>query len=84
MDRNQVKETVVKIIKDNLPEFAGKDIDENTRINTEANFDSMTFVYVMCKIEAAFDVKIPERRWDKMKTLGDMLNEIERAMAKKK
>jgi acyl carrier protein len=38
----------------------------------------------MCKIEAAFDIKIPERRWDKMKTLADMLNEIEKALAKKK
>lgn len=84
MDRNQIKEKVVKIIKDNLPEFADKEIDETTRINTEANFDSMTFVYVMCKIEAAFDIKIPERRWDKMKTLADMLDEIEKAIAKKK
>ena len=84
MDRNQIKEKVVKIIKDNLPEFADKEIDETTRINTEANFDSMTFVYVMCKIEAAFDIKIPERCWDKMKTLADMLNEIEKAIAKKK
>jgi acyl carrier protein len=84
MDRNQIKETVVKIIKDNLPEFADKEIDETTRINTEANFDSMTFVYIMCKIESIFDISIPKRRWEKMMTLGDVIDAVEKELSKKK
>ena len=83
MDRNQIKEKVVKIIKDNLPEFADKEIDETTRINTEANFDSMTFVYIMCKIEAQFGISIPKRRWEKMVTLGDVVDAVEKELAKK-
>jgi acyl carrier protein len=84
MTREEIGNKIIELIKANQPGFEEIEIKEDTRINTEAGFDSMTFVYVMCKIEAAFDIKIPERRWDKMKTLADMLNEIEKALAKKK
>ena len=43
----------------------------------------MTFVYIMCKIEAMFDITIPKRRWEKMMTLGDVVDAIERELAKK-
>jgi acyl carrier protein len=33
----------------------------------------------MCQIEAEFGIKIPERKWDKMKTLADVLDAIQKA-----
>ena len=57
--------------------------DDDTRINNDIGFDSMTFVYIMCKIEAAFDVEIPKRRWEKLVTMGDVVDEVQRRLAKK-
>lgn len=83
MERKEIQEKIVKIIKDNMPSFQGVDITETTRINTEANFDSMTFVYIMCKIEAAFDVRVPKRKWERMKTLADIVDAIEKELNNK-
>ena len=40
----------------------------------------MTFVYVMCKIESEFGIKIPHRKWEKMLTFGDVLDAIEKEL----
>ena len=34
------------------------------------------FVLVICKLEALFDVRIPERQWQKLQTLGDVVDAI--------
>ncbi|MCR4879673.1 MAG: acyl carrier protein [Bacilli bacterium] len=80
MDRKEIMERTEKVIKNCLPEFENVDLKEDTRINNEAGFDSMTFVYVMCKIENEFDIKIPHRRWEKMITFSDLVNAIEKEL----
>ena len=83
MTRTEIAEKVVELIRANMPGFEDMEVDESRRINTEAGFDSMTFVYIMCKIEATFDIEIPKRRWEKMATLGDVVDAIEKELAKK-
>ena len=53
-----------------------QDIREDSVINTETAIDSMGFVLVICKLEALFDVRIPERQWKKLQTLGDVVDAI--------
>ena len=83
MNRTEIAEKVVELIRANMPGFEDMEVDESRRINTEAGFDSMTFVYIMCKIEATFGIEIPKRRWEKMATLGDVVDAIEKELAKK-
>ncbi len=83
MQREEIAEKVRVLIKNNQPGFEDADITDSTRINTDAGFDSMTFVYIMCKIEAEFNISIPHRRWDKMVTFGDVVDAIEKELAKK-
>ena len=83
MTRQEITSKVVELIRANMPGFEEIPEDESVRINTEAGFDSMTFVYIMCKIEAMFDITIPKRRWEKMMTFGDVVDAIERELAKK-
>ena len=83
MQREEIAEKVRVLIKNNQPGFEDADITDSTRINTDADFDSMTFVYIMCKIEAEFNISIPHRRWDKMVTFGDVVDAIEKELAKK-
>lgn len=83
MDRKEIANQIKDIIITNMPDFADKEINEDTRINTEANFDSMTFVYIMCKIESAFDINIAKRKWEKLQTFGDLISVVEKAINKK-
>ena len=84
MTREEIVEKVRVLIKNNQPGFEDADIQDDTRINTDAGFDSMTFVYIMCKIEAEFGISIPHRKLDKMVTFGNVVDTIEKELAKKK
>lgn len=82
MNRNEIKERIIKVIKDNLPDFRDVDIKENTTINQSQGLDSMTFIYIICKIEAEFKIKVKENRWNKMSTLRDIVDEVCLQLAK--
>ena len=83
MTREEIAAKVRVLIQTNQPGFENVDIQDDTRINTDAGFDSMTFVYIMCKIEAEFNIKIPHRKWDKLVTFGDVIDIIEKELQKK-
>ena len=62
MTRQEVLDQTRKIIYDCFPDMKDVDLQEDTVINTETAIDSMGFVLVICKLEALFNVKIPERQ----------------------
>ncbi len=84
MNREEIKQNIVAILKENLDEFQNTDIQESTVINTDAALDSMRFIYVMTKIESAFGISVPEKKWAKLQTLGDAIDAVEEELAKKK
>lgn len=83
MSREEIANRVRELIRTNQPGFENAEITDDTRINTDAGFDSMTFVYIICKIEAEFGISIPHRKWEKMITFGDVVDAIEKELAKK-
>ena len=76
MTRQEVLDQTKKIIFDCFPDLKEVELREDTVINTETAIDSMGFVLVICKLEALFDVRIPERQWKKLQTLGDVVDAI--------
>ena len=76
MTRQEVLDQTRKIIYDSFPDMKDVDLQEDTVINTETAIDSMGFALVICKLEALFDVRIPERQWKKLQTLGDVVDAI--------
>ena len=76
MTRQEVLEQTKTVIFDCFPDMREQNIQEDTVINTETAIDSMGFVLVICKLEALFDVRIPERQWKKLSTLGDVVDAI--------
>ena len=81
MTRQEVLEQTKQIIFDCFPDMKDADLQEDTVINTETAIDSMGFVLVICKLEALFDVRIPERQWKKLQTLGDVVDAIYKRLA---
>ena len=80
MTRQEVLDQTRKIIYDSFPDMKDVDLQEDTVINTETAIDSMGFVLVICKLEALFDVRIPERQWKKLQTLGDVVDAIHKRL----
>ena len=76
MTRQEVLDQTKKIIFDCFPDMKDLDLREDSVINNETAIDSMGFVLVICKLEALFDVRIPERQWKKLQTLGDVVDAI--------
>ncbi len=82
MTREEVLDSIRKVIRDCVPEMVTEELNEDTVINTETAIDSMGFVLVICKLEALFDIKIPERQWAKLSTLGDVADAIMKRLSK--
>ena len=83
MTRQEVLEKTKKVIRDCFPDMDVENLTEDSVINTETAIDSMGFVLVICKLESLFDVKIPERQWNKLSTLGDVADAICKRLEKK-
>ena len=78
MTRQELYEKTVKIIRDCVPELADMEVTEDSVVNTDMGMDSMNFILVICKLEAEFGVKIPNRLWKKLSTLGDVLDALQK------
>ena len=82
MTRQDVIQEIKTDIFNCFPDMEGQELTEDTVINTETAIDSMGFVLVICKLEAMFDIKIPERQWAKLSTLGDVADAIMKRLPK--
>ena len=80
MTRQEILDKTKTVIYDCFPDMADTELREDSVINTETAIDSMGFVLIICKLEALFDVRIPERQWKKLSTLGDVVDAIEKRL----
>ena len=80
MTRQEILQKTRTVIYDCFPYMKDVELREDTVINTETAIDSMGFVLIICKLESLFDVRIPERQWKKLSTLGDVVDAIEKRL----
>ena len=82
MSRDEVSAKIKKIIFDSVPDRVPEVIEEDTVINNDMAIDSMGFILVICRCEAELGVKIPERKWQKLSTFGEVVDEFMAQLAK--
>ena len=82
MTRQEILDKTVEVIYECVPDMEGTELKEDTVINTDTAIDSMGFTMVICRLEANFDVRIPDRQWSKLQTLGDVVDAIEKRLPK--
>ncbi len=83
MTRQEILEKIKSVIFDCFPDMRELNLQEDTVVNTDTAIDSMGFILVICKLEALFDIKIPQRQWSKLSTLGDVADAVTKALEKK-
>ena len=82
MTRQEIMEKTIEVVHECVPETEDQELREDTVINTDTAIDSMGFTLIICRLEATFDVKIPDRQWQKLYTLGDVVSAIEKRLKK--
>ncbi len=82
MTRAEVIDQIRTVVYNCFPDMEGQKLEEDTVINTETAIDSMGFILIICKLEAQFNVKIPERQWAKLSTVGDVADAIMKRLPK--
>ena len=80
ISREDILNRTIEVIYECAPEMEGQELREDTVINTDTAIDSMGFTLVICRLEAAFDVRIPNRQWQRLQTLGDVVDAIEKRL----
>ena len=80
MTRQEILEAAREIIYESVPELEGTPLDEDSVINTDTGVDSMGFTLIICRLEARFGVKVPDRQWQELATLGDVVTAFEKRM----
>lgn len=80
MTRQEIMDKTLEIVRECVPETEGQALTEASVINTDTAIDSMGFTLIICRIEATFGIKIPDRQWKKLYTLGDVVSAIEKNM----
>ena len=77
MTRDELKKAIIQTVYDCAPELDGVELSEDTVINTDTGIDSMGLTLIICRLEANFDVKIPQKQWKKLFTLKDVIDVFE-------
>ncbi len=74
MSREELFKLIVENVYECAPDIEGKELTEETVINTDTGVDSMGVTLIMCRLEATLNVKVPQRQWKKLFTLGDVVD----------
>ncbi len=80
MDRAQALETLKDIIVEQLS-VNKADIQENSKFVDDLGADSLDTVELIMAIEEKFGLEIPDQEAEKITTVGEALNHIEKAQA---
>ncbi len=80
--REEIVQRIREVVLECAPELEGVELNEDTVINTDMGVDSMGFTLIICRLEGNFDVRIPPRQWQKLSTLGDVADAIEKRLPK--
>jgi len=78
--RDELRTKTIKLIHDFIPELQDAELDETSMINTDTNIDSLSLIMLVTKVESTFDVRIPRKEWNKINTLGDLLDRVEKSL----
>lgn len=78
--RDEMCSKTVKLIHDFIPELQDAELTEDSVINTDTNIDSLSLIMLITKVESTFDVRIPRKEWNKISTLGELLDKVEDQM----
>lgn len=83
MTEQQIYDKLLDIVHEAMPKTVNENIVPETVINRDVGIDSMNFILVICKIEVAFDIEIPDEKWMGLSTVSDIVSLIKEMVDQK-
>ncbi|MBR0373645.1 MAG: hypothetical protein IJH91_03830 [Mogibacterium sp.] len=78
--RDELREKTIKLIHNFIPELQDAELTEESVVNTDTNIDSLSLIMLITKVESTFKVRIPRKEWNKISTLGELLDKVEQRL----
>lgn len=84
-DKQEIFDKVVALANRYMPQIVTRigEITLDSNINIDG-FESLNFIMLICEIESDYGIKIPDKVWKKLRTVGDVVNAVAEAVEKKK
>jgi len=74
--KEQIAAKTKELIVQYVPEINLDDLNDDTTLGNVGEFDSMNILLIITKLEAFYDIEIPDRKWRKLQTFGDVVNAV--------
>ncbi|MBQ9984044.1 MAG: acyl carrier protein [Lachnospiraceae bacterium] len=82
MDKNQIKDKLLEIIEEELPDVEASAVDTTASLADDYGVDSVSLIKMIVDAEAAFDVKFDDRELalNKYENFDDVIDTIEKKL----
>ncbi|MCF6176067.1 MAG: acyl carrier protein [Victivallaceae bacterium] len=81
MTSEDVKQAVIDIINDILPEGDCSDVDSAGKLRDQLDLDSMDFLDIVMELRKQYKVEVPENEYPKLATLDSCVEYLSPKMA---
>lgn len=77
--QESIYQKVIQLINDYVPDITkGEKLTIDSNINQPGSVDSMGFILIVSKLEAAYNIRIPDRMINKLQTVHDVVLYIDK------
>lgn len=73
--KEQIQSNIAKLVKQYIPSLQNEEITRETPINSKG-YESLNYILIICTLESDYDVKIPDKVWMKLDTVGDVVDTV--------
>ncbi|MDD4180975.1 MAG: acyl carrier protein [Victivallaceae bacterium] len=80
MTREEVKDAIVNIINDILPEGDCSEVDPDKKLRDQLELDSMDFLDIVMELRKQYKVQVPEADYPELATLSSCIAYLEPKM----
>jgi acyl carrier protein len=80
MTREQVREAIIQIINEILPDGDCSGVDPDKRLRDQLELDSMDFLDIVMELRKKYKVEVPEADYGKLATLNSCIEYLEPKM----
>ena len=81
MTRDEIKDAIIEIINNILPEGDCSKVDPEKKLRDQLELDSMDFLDIVMELRKQHKVQVPEADYPQLATLNSCVNYLEPRMA---
>lgn len=73
--KEQIQSNIAKLVKQYILSLQNEEITRETPINSKG-YESLNYILIICTLESDYGVKIPDKVWMKLDTVGDVVDTV--------